>query len=249
MSSLAYYYNQAAARKTPVEVLNKFAGTMKFNFPAEFGILTYEAGRDRPEFVARPWIDDQSIAEVGWGYAQDLQIRTPREIILGFADRVARGGGLLLSLAPMPNGFIPENQKLVVREMGAWLKVNGEAIYASRPWKTQAEGSTQKLVYERGMHKGWRFDAANAEDIRFTRKGNSLFAIALGWPEDGTLRIKTLAQGARVGSGGISNVSLLGSKSPVRWKQTAKALEVQLPSEKPCNYAYTLRITVRGALD
>ncbi len=245
MSSLAHYYNQAAARNTQVEVLNKFAGTMKFNFPEEFGILTYEAGRDRPDFVAKAWIDDQSIAEVGWGYARDLQIRNPREIVLGFADRVARGGGLLLSLAPMPDGTIPENQKQVLREMGDWLKVNGEAIYGTRTWKTQVEGSTEKLVYQRAKHKGWKFDAANAGDIRFTRKGNALFAIALGWPDDGTLHIKTLKQGAKIG---ISNIGLLGSKAPVRWKQTAQALEVQLPAERPCKYAYTLKIAVKGTL-
>jgi alpha-L-fucosidase len=248
MSSLAHYYNQAAAIKAPVEVLNKFAGTMKFNFPEDFGILTYEAGRDRPEFVEKPWIDDESIAEVGWGYAKDLQLRSTREIILGLADRVARGGGLLLSLAPMADGTIPENQKAVLRDIGDWLKVNGEAIYGTRKWSTQAEGSTAKLIFERARHKGWTFEAAGPEDIRFTRKGNDLFAIALGWPDKGVLRIKTLKQGARLGSGGISGVSLLGVKGPVKWKQTADALEVQLPTEKPCKYAYSLKIAVKGSL-
>lgn len=249
LSTLAHYYNQAAARNTPVEVLNKFAGTMKFNFPEEVGLLTYETGRDRPDFVAKPWIDDQSIAEVGWGYAQDLVLRTPREIIVGFVDRVARGGGLLLSLAPMANGIIPDNQQLVLSEMGQWLKVNGEAVYGTRSWKVQTEGSTGKLVYQRAGHKAWRFDAVNAEDIRFTRKGNDLFAIALGWPDDGKLRIKTLKEGVRIGSGGIANISLLGSQSPVRWKQTADALEVELPSQKPCKYAYALKLTVKGTLE
>ena len=249
LSSLAHYYNQAAARNAEVAVLNKFAGTMKFNFPEEFGVLTYEAGRDRPDFVAKPWIDDQSIAEVGWGYAQDLVLRSPREIIVGFVDRVARGGGLLLSLAPMANGLIPENQQQVLAEIGEWLKVNGEAIYGVRTWRVQTEGSTEKLVYHQAKHRRWRFDAANAEDIRFARRGNDLFAIALGWPDDGTLRIKTLRAGVRLGTGGIAKVSLLGSSHPVRWRQTAEALEVELPSEKPCKHAYALKLTVNGMLE
>jgi len=249
LSTLAHYYNQAEARKTPVEVLNKFAGTMKFNFPEEFGILTYEAGRDRPDMVRKNWIDDQSIAEVGWGYAQDQVIRSPREVVLGFVDRVSRGGGLLLSLAPMANGVIPDNQKLVLREMGEWLRVNGDAIYGTRRWKVEVEGSTEKLVYQQQKHKRWKFDAANAEDIRFTRKGDSLYAIALGWPEDGKLRIKTLKQGALVSSSGIAGVSLLGSKTPVKWKQTAEALEVELPPVKPCKHAYALKVAVKGHLE
>lgn len=249
LSCLAHYYNQAHARRTPVEVLNKFAATRQFNFPEEFGILTFEAGRDRPDFVARPWIDDQSIAEQGWGYLRDQTIRTPREILLGFIDRVSRGGGLLLSLAPMAEGVIPENQKMVLREMGEWLRINGEAIYGTRPWKVQAEGSTQKLVYDKAGHKHWRFEACDATDIRFTRKGGQLYAIALGWPEDGKLQIKTLRAGARIASGGIASIALLGSRQRVRWRQTKEALVVELPPQRPCRHAYALRIGVKGTLE
>jgi alpha-L-fucosidase len=63
------------------------------------------------------------------------------------------------------------------------------------------------------------------------------------------LRIKTLKQGARIASGGIAGVALLGAKDPVAWKQTAQALEVQLPSGRPCKYAYSLKITVKGTLE
>ncbi len=248
LSSLSHYYNQAAARDTAVEVLNKFAGTRKFNFPEEFGILTFEAGRDRPDLVPRPWIDDQSIAEQGWGYLRAQKIHNPREILLGFIDRVSRGGGLLLSLAPMADGVIPDNQKLVLREMGEWLRFNGEAIYGTRTWAVQTEGSTAKLLYQRDGHKRWRFQRCDSEDIRFTRKGNSLYAIALGWPDDGRLKIKTLKAGTKIGSGGIASIRLLGSKQAVKWFQTPEALVVDLPSQKPCKHAYTLKIEVKGKL-
>jgi alpha-L-fucosidase len=133
--------------------------------------------------------------------------------------------------------------------MGAWLKVNGEAIYATRRWKVEAEGDVRKLRFMHQKHERWGFEKANAEDIRFTRKGNNLYAIALGWPEDGKLRIKTLKQGAKVSTGGIANISLLGAKAPVQWQQTADALEVVLPREKPCDHAYALKIAVKGNLE
>jgi len=249
LASLAYYYNQAAARGATVEVLNKFAGTRKFNFPEAFGMLTFEAGRDRPDLVPRPWIDDHSIAEQGWGYLRDQKIHPPREILLGFIDRVSRGGGLLLSLAPMADGVIPDNQKLVLREIGEWLKVNGEAIYGSRTWRVQTEGSTSKLIYLRDGHRRWRFEACNSEDIRFTRKGSTLYAIALGWPDDNKLKIKTLKAGADLGFGGIAAIRLLGSRQPVKWARTPEALVVELPSERPCRHAYTLKIEVKGKLE
>lgn len=247
LESLAHYYNQAAGRKAEVEVLNKFAGTKQFNFPREFGILTFEAGRDRPERVDRPWIDDLSIAENSWGYIQNLQLRSAREILLGLIDRVSRGGGLLLSLAPKANGEIPDDQKAVLREIGDWLRVNGEAIYSTRPWRVHAEGSTAKLIYTKGEHTQWRFEKCSAEDIRFTRKGDTLYAMALGWPEDGRLRIQTLKAGAKPGVAGIQSVSMLGSSAALKWSQTADALLVELPPGRPGKYACALKITVRGA--
>jgi alpha-L-fucosidase len=100
-----------------------------------------------------------------------------------------------------------------LRSVGAWLKVKGEAIYGSRYWNVFRDG-----------------------DVRFTRKGNILYAIALEWPEE-TLRLTSLA-GTQV-----TNVQMLGSSEPVTWKQEKGALNIQPPSKRPCRYAYTFRIT------
>jgi alpha-L-fucosidase len=232
---LAHYLTQGGRE---VEVLNKFADNRQFNFPREFGMLTFEAGRDRPLEVDRPWIDDLSIGTNSWGYIAGLELQKPVDVILGLVDRVSRGGGLLLSLAPMANGEIPANQQALLREIGEWLKVNGEAIYDTRPWKVFGEGSTEKLMVQRDGHTAWRFDNCTAEDIRFTRKGGNLYAIAMARPSDGRLIIKALAGQP------VSAVSMLGV-GPVSWTRTAEGLVIQVPVQRPSKYASAFRIPLQ----
>ena len=237
MSVLAHYYNQGGAQ---VDVLNKFAGTMKFNFPREFGMLTFEDGRDRPAEVDRAWIDDESIGFGSWGYVEGLKLRGVEEVVKGFVDRVSRGGGLLLSLSPMANGEIPPDQRKFLLDFGQWLKVNGEAIYGTRPWKVHAEGSTDKLIVKRAAHTGWTFERCDASDIRFTSKGDQLYAITLGWPRDGRLTIKTLAPA----TGTVTSVALLGSGA-VKYSQSPEGLTLSLPAQRPGKYAYAFRIGLK----
>ena len=235
-TTLAHYFNRAGEWKAQVEVLNKFAGNKKFNFPREFGILTFEAGRDRPPVVDRPWIDDLSIAVGTWGYTRDMQLQPIEATIRGFADRVARGGGLLLSLAPMANGELPADQKAFLREMGDWLRVNGEAIYGTRPWKIHAEGDTQKLIVP-GKNTRWDFSKCTADDIRFTTKAGALYALALAWPENGRLLVKSLPAG-------VKDVAMLGA-GKVKWSQSPAGLAIELPSKRPCKYAWAFRISLK----
>ena len=79
-------------------------------------------------------------------------------------------------LRPHPDGFIPEEQQQRLREMGKWLKLNGEAIYKSRPWLIYGEGPTETLT---GHLADQKFDGFTDEDIRFTTRNGQLYAIAL----------------------------------------------------------------------
>lgn len=227
---LAHYHNQAAERGQEVEVLNKLPGNMKFNFPERYGILTFEEGRDRPAQVARPWIDDMKISDIGWGYVAGQKYKTGGEIVAGLIDRVARGGGLLLNLSPMADGTIPAGQKNALLEVGAWLKVNGEAIYNTRPWTIHAEGDEAKLRAP-GEHPKWTFTNVGTSDVRFTqpKNGGAIYAISLAWPKDAqSILIKSINEQTLPGS--ISSVTLLGHEGDLKFRRGADGLHVDLPS-------------------
>jgi alpha-L-fucosidase len=91
--------------------------------------------------------------------------------------------------------------------------VNGEAIYGTRHWVTHQEG-----------------------DLRFTRKGNTLYAIALEWPEETTLTLQSLAGKE------VSKVEVLGLTNDVKWKVSGDGLTITTPSTRPGKYAYTFKI-------
>jgi alpha-L-fucosidase len=165
------------------------------------------------------WETCDSLDPTSWGYNRNLResdYMTPNQVVDYLVDVVSKNGNLLINIGPRADGTIPEVMQSCLRAVGEWLKINGDAIYGTRPWDTFRDG-----------------------DVRFTRKGNVLYAVALEWPEE-TLRLTSLA-GRQ-----ITNVEMLGSTEPVKWKQDAGALQIQPPPKRPCRYAYTFRITCKS---
>jgi alpha-L-fucosidase len=238
----AHYFNQARSKGQDVTICNKHAGD--FNFPASFGLRCYENGRDMPLNV-EPWfLIDRAIA-YPWCYVNDKQYRDGAGYhIKSLIDLVSRGGIFLLSLTPKGDGSIPKEEQEIMRGIGRWLRTNGEAIYGTRRWKVVGEGPAVMMKYnETKKRMDWNYrQEFCAQDIRFTRDGDRLYAIALNWPERGRVSIKSLKKGSDLYPGTIASVVLLGSSAPVGWKRTAQALEITFPKDKPCAHAYALRI-------
>jgi alpha-L-fucosidase len=146
---------------------------------------------------------------------------------------------MLLTVGPRPDGTIPAPEVAMLEEIGAWLRPNAEAIYGTRPWAVYGEGPTQ--VVGGSFHDTDRTGFTGA-DIRFTTKGDALYAIALGRPEGGRIAIKALAEGSAHHPGAIGSVTLLDGNVPLEWKRTAAGLAVELPAGLPDAAAYTLKI-------
>lgn len=138
------------------------------------------------------------------------------------------------------DGTIPEEDQRILRAIGGWLKVNGEAIYGTRPWKSFGEGPTAVATGHLSEKKNKAF---TEKDIRFTTNSQTLYAIPLAWPKDGAVTIKSLAAGSKLYPGRINAVSLLGSSDEIEWTRDENGLSVTLPREAPSSFAYVLKIS------
>ena len=232
---LAYYYNRAQSWGREVAVTYKFD-----DLPRGAGIVDLERGR-MAKATDYPWLTDDSIDWNSWGYVEDHRYKSTTRLIGELVDIVSKNGCLLLNVPPKANGEIPAEVQQRLLEMGRWLKLNGEAIYGTRPWTIFGEGPTKVNEGHFGEEKTGDF---TARDIRFTTKGTALYAICLGWPGE-KLVVKSLTAGAPHFGGQIAAIKLLGSQAALRWSQAANGLTVFFPAEKPCRHAYVLKISLR----
>lgn len=229
----AFYYNRGAEWGLGVAINYKY-GAM----PDGLGVFDIERGQlsgIRPLF----WQNDTSVSKNSWGYITNQDYKEVGELVSDLVDIVSKNGALLLNIGPKADGTIPAPEQAVLRQIGGWLKVNGEAIYETRPWKVFGEGPTE---VKEGAFTDTHRQPFTGQDIRFTTKGDTLYAIALAWPGE-RLTIQSLGTGAGLWSGEIGEVSLLGHEGSLEWSREANGLTVTLPAQTPGEFAFALKIT------
>jgi alpha-L-fucosidase len=181
-----------------------------------------------PEYASLPAPTDykwESTRGLGYsfGYNQlegEVQALDPARLIHEFVDIVSKNGNLLLNIGPMGDGTLPPLQAERLRALGDWLRVNGEAIYGTRP-HTQAEGTAQA--------------GGQSIPVRFTCKGDVVYAVLLGTPPAGEVILK----GVRLAE--AAGVHLLGNPTPLQWAAQGADLSITLPL-LPNSAAHAFRI-------
>ena len=229
----AFYYNTSMKYGDHIGVINYKDYAMQ----EHSGVLDLERGQlgdIRPLY----WQTDTSVSNKSWGYIENDTFKSPEFVVHQLIDIVSKNGNLLLNIGPRSDGTIPDEVQRVLLDVGAWLNLNGEAIYGTRPWRIYGEGPTKVAA---GSFHDTDTTKYTPDDFRFTTKGDVLYAIGLGWPPNAEALIHSLAQAA--GSERVQSVNLVGSDGKLRFEQRADGLHIQLPNQPAAKYAYSVRIT------
>lgn len=217
----ADYYN-----KMPDGLVNN-RFTQKFQMDAHGIVSDNHFDFETPEYTsfseirAKKWESCRGIG-ASFGYnAQEgpEQYQSVENLVRSFVDIVSKNGNLLLNIGPMPDGTIPQLQLERLLGLGEWLTVNGDALFDTRPWQV-AEGKTDGDVA-----------------VRFTQKGDSLYATLLDTPATTQFVLANLQAAPD------TTIRVLGQSTPVAWRQREEGIVVELPATLPTAPAHALQIT------
>ena len=170
-----------------------------------------------------------------WHYNRPLYekggYKTVERIVKTFVDIVSKNGNLLLNIPVRGDGSIDEKERAFLKDFKAWLDVNGEGIFGSRPWKVYGEGAVNTANTGSFRDNEKLQEALSDKDIRYTQKNGTLYAFVLGFPTAQTIRMKALGlKSPQMNGKRIKRVRLLGSSHKVVFRQTADALTITMPA-------------------
>ena len=231
----AFYYNMGHIWGKNVQICYKH-DSMGFGC----GIVDVERGGYSQPKPYR-WQTDTAAARNSWCYTETLDYKSGREIIITLIDNVSKNGNLLLNIGPKADGTIAQRDQQILRELGAWMKVNSEAIRSAKPWRVSMEGPGN--ITEGAFQDGAE-TIYTSEDYRFTSKNGKVYAFCLSCPKDGNYTIHSLGE---YGSGApfqgmVRSVEALGYDGPLSWHTDRDGLHLSAP-DLQSEFPVVFRIT------
>ncbi len=234
-----YYYDQAKKNNQEVVLTYK-----NLDLPAGTAVIDLEQGRmnDKTDY---PWLTDSSYAWYGWSWKEDLKNKTPDNIVDELIDIISKNGCLILGITPTSTGVIPAEQRNGMLEVGKWLKVNGEAVYGTRPFVVYGEGTTKlkENLFGGVQARGVKFTDT---DFRYTVKGDYLYVTQLAPSKAGSeYLLKALAKSKKGAARNIESVTLLGSDEKIEWEHTSAGLKIKAAQKAPFTEAIVYKVKLK----
>jgi alpha-L-fucosidase len=234
---LSYHYRSALRNKREmwIKAYEKLGAP---GLPPGLGVPDLELGV-MGDLTYHIWMTDTSIDKNGaWSYIQNIEYKSTRTLIHTLVDIVSKNGILLLNVGPKANGEIPEEAVKRLTELGEWLNVNGEAIYGTVPWVIYGEEPTK--IEDSLPFNEMKESSFTVEDIRFTTKNKTVYAISLGVPEEKFL-IKSLMI---LDKSEVDSVELLDVEKDLKWSLDENGMKIILPQKKDVKHACVFKIVL-----
>ncbi|TRX54840.1 hypothetical protein FNH22_18980 [Fulvivirga sp. M361] len=242
---ITHFFNRAIERGKEVEFVYK-----SNDIPPGVGMRDLENGI-LSETAYDPWMTDMDMSVPpdwethGWFYREGIPLRSADELVDMIVDVVSKNGIFLLNIPPRADGTFPQQVVATLTELGDWLRQNGEAIYGTSPWFIYGEGPNEVPLGNYSFHHNNHFAgiAYSNKDIRFTTKGDFLYATCLGNPGD-KLSIPSLNASFKLRKEDVISITHLSSGTSVKWDHHEQALDLDLEGIPLDDKANSFKITL-----
>lgn len=230
---MAYYYNHNLESHDELEGVFNIKNIPNLCEYVE-GVATLDLERGVANGITdEPWQIDTCVGN--WFYENGYNYKTIYQVVEFLIDTVSKNGNLLLNIPVKPNGLIDEECDYILKRLGEWFEINGEAIYGTRPWKVYGENIKTKLKATESKNED-DFKMGDTE-LRFTRKGNTVYAFGFTWPKDGKVVINSISE-----DDNVTSVTVLGSDDEVKYSFVNNGLVALLPESGKTDLAFTIKI-------
>ncbi len=239
MRVIASFFNRALAKHGKLDVFN----ITKFHGPCNGIVSTAEGTFPRAIKTDQPWIGENAVGD--WFYAPNF-VYDAGSVVHCLLEYVARDGNYMVNIPIKPDGSLEDACVTMLKEVGAWMKINGEGIYGSKAWKKLGEsaGATVRGLPTGQLRQSQANFAFTPQDFRFTEgKDGAVYAYCLTVPAGGAeLKITSLGTDAKLLDKPVKTVTLLGSNAKLEWTQQADGLVIKCPAEMPFKFAAAFKI-------